>query len=117
MGEIEELREQLKKAKEGNKKLSKENKELKCECKKLNEDIKAKDEYIHQLKSEKNNLIEAPRKNERGAGRKPHFTDADKETMKLYKIQGKTLKEIAELYKCSTSYIFKVINENENEKG
>ena len=51
--------------------------------------------------------------NERGAGRKSRFTLQEKETMKLYRIQGKTIKEIAEMYSCSVGLVHKIINENE----
>ena len=51
--------------------------------------------------------------NERGAGRKSRFTIQEKETMKLYRIQGKTIKEIAEMYSCSVGLVHKIINENE----
>ncbi|MDY4253209.1 MULTISPECIES: hypothetical protein [unclassified Clostridium] len=36
--------------------------------------------------------------NERGAGRKERFSDQEKERMKMYGIQGKTIKEIAQIY-------------------
>lgn len=49
--------------------------------------------------------------NERGAGRKERFLNQEKEMMKMYRIQGKTIKEIAEMYKCSVGLIHKIINE------
>ena len=49
--------------------------------------------------------------NERGAGRKERFSDQEKEMMKMYRIQGKTFKEIAEIYHCSVGLIHKIINE------
>lgn len=49
--------------------------------------------------------------NERGAGRKSRFTQSEIETIKMYRIQGKTIKEIAELFKCSVGLIHKIINE------
>ena len=51
-------------------------------------------------------------RNARGAGRKSKFTDQEKETMKMYRIQGKTIKEISEMYNCSVGLIHKLINEN-----
>lgn len=63
---------------------------------------------IQKLKSEKGNITTH---NERGAGRKSRFSDQEKETMKMYRIQGKTIKEIAELYNCSVGLIHKIINE------
>jgi len=49
--------------------------------------------------------------NERGAGRKERFSEQEKEMMKMYRIQGKTIKEIAEMYSCSVGLIHKIINE------
>lgn len=50
-------------------------------------------------------------KNQRGAGRKSKFTDSEKETIKMYRLQGKTIKEIADMYDCSVGLIHKLINE------
>ena len=49
--------------------------------------------------------------NERGAGRKSKFTDLEKETIRMYRIQGKTIKDIAEMFNCSVGLIHKLINE------
>lgn len=49
--------------------------------------------------------------NERGAGRKERFSDQEKEMMKMYRIQGKTIKEISEMYSCSVGLVHKIINE------
>lgn len=49
--------------------------------------------------------------NERGAGRKARFSSQEKEMMKMYRIQGKTIKELAEMYSCSVGLIHKIINE------
>lgn len=83
--------------------------------------IKAKDDTIknnrytiqkllkenEELKSDKVQKI----KNERGAGRKERFTIHEKETMKMYRIQGKSIREIANMYNCSVGLIHKIINE------
>ena len=86
--------------------------------KQKNEIQQLKDE-IQQLKDE-NKLLKSTKRpidlkihNERGAGRKSRFTIQEKETMKLYRIQGKTIKEIAEIYSCSVGLVHKIINENE----
>lgn len=86
--------------------------------KQKNEIQQLKDE-IQKLKDE-NKLLKSTKKpidlkihNERGAGRKSKFTIQEKETMKLYRIQGKTIKEIAEMYSCSVGLVHKIINENE----
>ena len=86
--------------------------------KQKNEIQQLKDE-IQKLKDE-NKLLKSTKRpidlkihNERGAGRKSKFTIQEKETMKLYRIQGKTIKEIAEMYSCSVGLVHKIINENE----
>lgn len=72
---------------------------------------------IQKLKNEnkalKNNKAVSDKKiyNERGAGRKERFSEQEKEMMKMYRIQGKTIKEIAEMYSCSVGLIHKIINE------
>ena len=81
--------------------------------------IEKLEKEIQQLKDE-NKLLKSTKRpidlkihNERGAGRKSRFTIQEKETMKLYRIQGKTIKEIAEMYSCSVGLVHKIINENE----
>jgi len=49
--------------------------------------------------------------NERGAGRKSRFTDQEREMIKMYRIQGQTIKEIAASFNCSAGLIHKLINE------
>ena len=75
---------------------------------------KAKDEHLQELQEQIKQLQAKTSiqklKNERGAGRKPKYTEQDKELMKMYKAQGKSYKEIADIYKCVPSYVFKVIN-------
>lgn len=72
---------------------------------------------IQKLKNEnktlKSSKVVSDKKihNERGAGRKERFSDQEKEMMKMYRIQGKTIKEIAEVYSCSVGLIHKIINE------
>ena len=66
-------------------------KDLKNEIKILNEKIKHKH-------------------NERGAGRKERFTKQEKASIKMYRLQGKTMKEIAEMFNCSIGLIHKLIN-------
>lgn len=81
--------------------ISRENFELKLENNKLKEEIE-----------ELNNMNKVQKlKNERGAGRKERFTIHEKETMKMYRIQGKSIREIADMYSCSVGLIHKIINE------
>ena len=49
--------------------------------------------------------------NERGAGRKARFTDMQIIEIKQYRAEGKTIKEIAEMYECSVGLIHKLISE------
>ena len=77
-------------------KLKSEIQKLKIENKALKSSKVVSDKKIH---------------NERGAGRKERFSEQEKEMMKMYRIQGKTIKEIAEMYSCSVGLIHKIINE------
>lgn len=77
-------------------KLKSENKDLKSIVQKLKNNSVGSDIKVH---------------NERGAGRKERFSEQEKEMMKMYRIQGKTIKEIAEMYSCSVGLIHKIINE------
>lgn len=61
----------------------------------------------------KNNSVVQKIKNERGAGRKARFTIHEKETMKMYRIQGKSIREIADMYNCSVGLVHKIINEQD----
>ena len=49
--------------------------------------------------------------NARGAGRKVKFTDAQVSDIKKLRTEGKTIKEIANVYSCSVGLIHKLINE------
>lgn len=70
-----------------------------------NKELEKEIEYL----VEKNSIIQ--KHNERGAGRKSRFTQSEIETIKMYRLQGKTIKEIAEMFKCSVGLIHKIINE------
>ncbi|CAI3195276.1 Hin recombinase [Clostridium neonatale] len=70
-----------------------------------NKELEKEIEYL----VEKNSIIQ--KHNERGAGRKSRFTQSEIETIKMYRLQGKTIKEIAKMFKCSVGLIHKIINE------
>jgi hypothetical protein len=57
--------------------------------------------HVQKLKTEYQQYLSeiywAPKKNERGAGRKSMLTDSAVSTIKQYRAEGKTQKEIAEL--------------------
>lgn len=72
-----------------------------------NENIELK-EYIHKLENENRELTI---KSKRG-GRKAKFNDADIEAIKMYRMQGKTIKEIADIYCCSVGLVHKLVCEN-----
>ncbi|MDB2105068.1 sigma factor-like helix-turn-helix DNA-binding protein, partial [Clostridium paraputrificum] len=42
---------------------------------------------------------------------KAKLTNQEKEMIRMYRIQGKTIKEIAQMYSCSVGLIHKIINE------
>lgn len=71
------------------------------------EEIKRLNEEVQKLKNESKVRIH----NERGAGRKSKFTDQEKESIRMYRLQGKTIKEISEMFSCSVGIIHKLINE------
>lgn len=50
-------------------------------------------------------------KNERGAGRKQKFTNAEIQTIKMYRLQGKSYRAIAKMFDCSVGLVHKIINE------
>lgn len=89
-----------------NKMLESNNNSLNGKVQNLINEIKGKDNSpnIQELTFEKQH-------NERGAGRKTRFTDQEKETVKMYRLQGKTIKELAEMFCCSVGLIHKLINE------
>lgn len=70
---------------------------------KKNENLEKKISKAEKVKVEKKH-------NERGAGRKTRFTEQELETMKLYRLQGKTIREIAEIYECSVGLVHSVIS-------
>lgn len=43
-------------------------------------------------------------------GRPEKFTDQEKETMKMYRLQWKSIRKIAEIFNCSTGLVHKIIN-------
>ena len=70
-------------------------------------EIKRLNKEVQKLKNEKREKIH----NERGAGRKSRFTEQEKESIRMYRLQGKTMKEIAEMFNCSVGIIHKLIHE------
>lgn len=75
------------------------------------EDLKAKN---NQLEKQVKNEISMGH-NERGAGRKERLSDQDKELIKMYRIQGFTIKKIAEMFKCSSGLVSKTLSEGKRK--
>lgn len=77
------------------------------------EEVKKNDDLIKEIQK-LNNENEVTKKvhNQRGAGRKPRFTDKQKKEIKEKRENGHTIKEIAKEFKCSVGLIHKLINEN-----
>ncbi|CEK34336.1 hypothetical protein UMC2_35471 [[Clostridium] sordellii] len=63
---------------------------------------------IKELEAEVERLT---KKNNRNAGRKEKFSESDVYSMKMYKMQGKTYKDIANLYSCAESTVYRLIKE------
>lgn len=60
---------------------------------------------------EHNSKMQSLKHNERGAGRKNKFTDSQIKEIKQYRANGKTIKQIADMFGCSVGLIHKLINE------
>ena len=65
---------------------------------------------IKELEDENKKLRKKLNQQKCKVGRKQKLADYEIETMKFYRYQGKTYKEIAELFKCSVGLVHKVIN-------
>lgn len=50
-------------------------------------------------------------KNERNAGRKERFTEEEKATVKMLRLQNKSYRAIADIMDCSVGTVHKIINE------
>lgn len=90
--------------------------------KKLKEELelypKEEDKFeilLNQIKELKTEVLMLQAENEELAkkvargGRKQKFTEQDKALIKMYRIQGKTVRELAQIFECSTGLIHKLI--------
>lgn len=95
------LRIEVKSKKEADelKKLLSEIFEIKYESKLY--DIENSFNYYIDLKVEKKERVKIGRKNK--------FTPMEEEMIKMYRVQGKTITELAEMFKCSRGLIHKII--------
>lgn len=100
-------KEQIQQLINENEKLQEQTKQLKAESK-IIEDL---NKQIEDLKAERNvHKI----KNERKAGRKQKFTNAEIQAIKMYRLQGKSYRAIAEIFDCSVGLVHKIINEQKD---
>lgn len=74
---------------------------------KLLDELKDSKARIFMLEAQNKELA---KKVARG-GRKQKFTEQDKALIKMYRLQGKTIKELAEIFDCSVGLIHKLVNE------
>lgn len=79
--------------------------------------IKKNRDTIQQLLKEneelKSNNSVHKIKNERGAGRKERFTEEEKATVKMLRLQNKSYRAIAKELNCSVATVHKIINEQQ----
>lgn len=74
-----------------------------------NKELEKEIEYL----VEKNSIIQ--KRNERGAGRKNRFNEQEVETIKVMRLRGDKIKDIAEQFNCSVGLIHKLIHESEEK--
>lgn len=67
-------------------------------------------ELVNELLRLQKELNSKIKSNNRGAGRKAKFSEMEKEMIKMYRLQGKSIKELSEIFECSTGLIHKIIN-------
>lgn len=68
---------------------------------------KAKDERLQEVLKGNENT-----KHYKKLGRKPKFNEAEIQTMKMIKLQGKSYRDIAKQFDCSVGIVHKLINEH-----
>lgn len=119
-GENKKLKEQIKQLKADNRNLQEQNKQLRTEndglIKQYTPMWEAEGKIIADLTKQVEELKAGTNvqkiKNERGAGRKPKFNDVEIQSIKMYKLQGKSYRTVAEMFNCSVGTIYKLINEH-----
>lgn len=79
----------------------------------MNKEVNMLKEKIERLEKENNEL----KSKLASIGRKKKiFTEQDLESIRMYRVQGKTIRYLATLYKCSTGLMHKTIVENSLDK-
>lgn len=74
-------------------------------------DINILEKRIKELEKENEELKLQINKRKK-VGRKQRFQEHEIEAMRFYRFQGKTFKEIAELFNCSVGLVHNNINQN-----
>lgn len=87
-------------------------------------EIMEKDEEIKNSERKYQEITKAYKKDleklkEQNGGRPQKLTEEEKGSIEMYRVQGKTIREIADLFKCSTRTINRVLAERKgnNEKS
>lgn len=70
--------------------------------------------YIQKLEQENEELRNENERlrNRKGGRKKKEFTEVDLESIRMYRFQGKTIKELASMFSCSVGLMHKTIKEN-----
>lgn len=80
------------------------------EIKKLKRIIEQKESIIKNQKKKINELLAQV------GGRPPKLSDSDRALIEMYRIQGKTVKEIAEMFNCSIRTVSRILKKGKEEK-
>ena len=81
------------------------------EIERLKRIIEQKEEIIKNQKKMINKLLAQV------GGRPPKLSDNDKTLIEMYRIQGKTVKEIAEIFNCSVRTVSRVLKKGKEDKN
>lgn len=112
--DIEKLKAEIKQLKEAHKEDIEEINKKWCNAVGVESYIKARanKDILEYYKNKAQRLEEELKnKNNRGAGRKPKITAETKEQIKEDRAKGKSIRELAKLYNCSTGSIYNIIKE------
>ena len=80
------------------------------EIERLKRIIEQKEEIIKNQKKKINELLKQV------GGRPPKLSEMEKTEIEMYRIQGKTIKEIAEMFNCSIRTVSRILKKGKEEK-